>query len=280
MHGHQLHGIVRLGGDVSRSERSHGIVIARLCLPTEASRFLKERDVFQKFPQRSLARHLLRFAAQSAANSWSRCRGNESPIRNELRMIRIAAGIMPSALARSCRASPHGFHHVEPSGELVQHRFDRGVSLRPAPARRGSARDQRRTAATLQHETGQPHRGIKDAQHCQGIAHLRRVEEIGAPDLDRNTAAAKLVHYFLAMVVIAIQHSEMVVLHRRPSPARGFDGIGDEASILILVVHDGVHNSRLCGQVLLALQPGADEPADAASLRPPTPCCRPRGCTG
>ena len=62
VHRHQLHGVLRLAGNVLRSQRRHRIVI-RAVLRQGALGFLEERDVLQKFAQRSVAGDLLRLAA-------------------------------------------------------------------------------------------------------------------------------------------------------------------------------------------------------------------------
>ena len=207
---------------------------------------LKERrrnpEIRAAFHRRVICFGLL---PQSLANSCSRCSGNESPSWNEVRMIRIAAGIMPFASARSCRASRTASITSSPPGTFSS--TDSTDASLPASAsssrKRSGSTWNCGNAATRNSATGSgPSRMRSTAMASRS---LRGVEQIGALYLYRNTAAAELVCHLLAMPMAAIQHREIAVLHRGPSPPRGFDGVGDEVGLLALVVHDGVHRGSL-----------------------------------
>ena len=176
-------------------------------------------------------------------------RSSRDPYRSRQRTVRIGE-IVPSFADR--------LHHFKSAGNFFQHRFDRRI---PAGQRKFGAeafRIDRELRQSRDAEQSDRVGGVNDAEYRHGIAHFRSVEEIGTFDLHRNSAAAKLVRHVPAMLVVTVQHSEVAVLRRRPPLTGGFDGVSDEARLLVLVVHDGMHRRGL-GQVLLALQPRAGE---------------------
>src|SRR5271157_1533265 len=65
VHRHQLHGILRRAGNVTWSQRCHRIVVSAV-FRQAAIRFLKKRDILQKFAQGTVAGDLPGFAAPVA----------------------------------------------------------------------------------------------------------------------------------------------------------------------------------------------------------------------
>src|SRR5271157_1717562 len=117
VYGHQLHGILRLAADVPRSQRCHRIVVSTV-FRQAAIRFLKKRDILQKFAQGTLASDLPGLAAPIAgkflkALQWERVaeleRATRDPYRSRQHAVRVGE-IVPSFADR--------LHHFKSTGNF------------------------------------------------------------------------------------------------------------------------------------------------------------------
>src|ERR1019366_4306361 len=140
----------------------------------------------------------------------------------------------------------HRFHHREATGYFLQHRLDGSLlgseGERSAKLFRVHAELGKRRHPNQRNGIGRLH----DLQRRHGVAHLRRVEKIDALDVHGNIAMAKFGEHLIAIGMSAVQHCDVVKIHRRVLLMHGRYGVGDELRFLLAaVVQSGLHRRCL-----------------------------------